>query len=202
MTEKKEQRTDEELIAEFKAGNTAAFDEIVERFGPRLYQTAYALLSSHHDAEEVVQDTFVRAFRALPKFRGDSSLSTWLQRIATKLSRNKYHWNRRRGAEVNMSLTRDAEEHGEEPDGEEISLPDERHVPDRELSTAELEKTVKAGFDALPESVRETMVLRHVRECSYEEIAAILNCKVGTVKSRIARGRELLMNFLKRNEVV
>ena len=197
MTEKKEQRTDEELIAEFKAGNTAAFDEIVERFGPRLYQTAYALLSSHHDAEEVVQDTFVRAFRALPKFRGDSSLSTWLQRIATNLSRNKYHWNRRRGAEVNMSLTRDAEEHGEEPDGEEISLPDERHVP-----TAELEKTVKAGFDALPESVRETMVLRHVRECSYEEIAAILNCKVGTVKSRIARGRELLMNFLKRNEVV
>ena len=202
MTEKKEQRTDEELIAEFKAGNTAAFDEIVERFGPRLYQTAYALLSSHHDAEEVVQDTFVRAFRALPKFRGDSRLSTWLQRIATSLSRNKYHWNRRRGAEVNMSLTRDAEEHGEEPDGEEISLPDERHVPDRELSTAELEKTVKAGFDALPESVRETMVLRHVRECSYEEIAAILNCKVGTVKSRIARGRELLMNFLKRNEVV
>ena len=202
MTEKKEQRTDEELIAEFKAGNTAAFYEIVERFVSRLYQTAYALLSSHHDAEEVVQDTFVRAFRALPKFRGDSSLSTWLQRIATNLSRNKYHWNRRRGAEVNMSLTRDAAEHGEELDGEEISLPDERHVPDRELSTAELEKTVKAGFDALPESVRETMVLRHVRECSYEEIAAILNCKVGTVKSRIARGRELLMNFLKRNEVV
>lgn len=195
------QMSDEALVAEFKRGNTWVFDEIVDRYSSRLYQTSYALLSDHHDAEEVVQDTFVRAYRALPNFRGDSSLSTWLQRIATNLSRNKYHWNRRRGSEVNQSLSRTQEEQ-EDGRGDEIAVPDDRHTPDKLLRGEETEKVLYQGFDELPDSVRETMVLRLLREYSYEEIAEALHCKVGTVKSRIARGRDLLINILKKHEIV
>lgn len=195
------QRSDEELVADFKAGKVEVFDEIVDRYSARLYQTSYALLSDHHDAEEVVQDTFVRAYRALPNFRGDSSLSTWLQRIATNLSRNKYHWNRRRGAEVNQSLSREVSDM-EEGRNEEVALPDETRVPDRLVGGQETEEAVYEGFDELPDSVRETMVLRHIQEFSYEQIAEALHCKVGTVKSRIARGRDLLINILKKHEVV
>ena len=93
-----EQKNDIELIEAAKSGDTYAFETIVFRYHQRLYQTALAILNSHHDAEEVTQDALFKAYRALPGFRGDSLLLTWLCRIVINQAHNKYHWNRRRGS--------------------------------------------------------------------------------------------------------
>lgn len=191
-----EARTDKELIAEFKAGNTGAFNVLVERHAGRLYQAAYGLLSSHEDAEEVVQDAFVRAYRGLENFRGDSSFDTWIHRIVINLSRNKYHWNRRRGSELNISLSNRATRLTDEKEPEDIKIPDESYGPEKLLEQVEVESSILKGFDELPDKLRETMILRHVNELSYEKIAEVLKCKVGTVKSRIARGRETLRKIM------
>lgn len=193
--------SDQELVAVFQAGDTAAFDEIIDRHALKLYQTAFGLLSNHHDAEEVAQDALVRAFRALNKFRRDASLGTWLHRIAVNLARNKYHWNRRRGSESNISLVRDdrnsADEHREE-----ILLPDESLGPERAIASMETGMAVKHGLESLPSPLRETVVLRLVHNLPYEQIAEALDCKIGTVKSRIARGREILREVLREHEIL
>ena len=181
-----------ELVESFKNGNAEAFDRLVLLHSPRLYRTAFGLLNSKQDAEEVVQDAFVRAYRALHSFRGDSSFETWMQRIVINLSRNKFHWNRRRGEGLNTSISVDPEENGVP----EISLPDERMRPDRKLESSEMERNVMQGLQSLPESLKETMILRHIDDLPYEKIAEQLNCKVGTVKSRLSRGREMLKSYL------
>ncbi len=187
---------DKTLIAEFKSGNKKVFDTIVDNYSARLYQVAYGLLGSHEDSEEVVQDALIRAYKALDDFRGDSSLDTWLHRIVVNLARNKYHWNRRRGGDLNISLSEKRPGHEEEADQEDLAVPDESQSPEGTLKTNELESIVEKGIADLPENVRETMVLRHVNEMSYEDIASKLQCKIGTVKSRIARGREMLRMIL------
>ena len=187
---------EEKLVADFKEGSRERFDELVAAYTQKLYRLAYGLLGNHHDAEEVVQDSFVRAYRGLDKFRGDSSLETWMHRITMNLARNKFHWNRRRGEGITVSLS---EQNSFSEDGEdsgELDLPDTSYSPDRLMEKLETQKNVVQGMNALPESLREAMVLRHVKDMPYEEIAGILNCPVGTVKSRIARGRELLREYL------
>ena len=187
---------DRKLIAEFKSGNKKIFDTIVETYSAKMFQVAYGLLGSHEDAEEVVQDAFIRAFKALDGFRGDSSLDTWLHRIVVNLARNKYHWNRRRGSELNISISGKTPTLEDGDDPEDMPIPDESLTPDGKMETDELESVVEKGIGDLPDNVRETMVLRHSREMSYEDIAAMLQCKIGTVKSRIARGREMLRMIL------
>lgn len=187
---------EEQLIADFKEGSRERFDELVKAYTRKLYRLAYGLLGNHHDAEEVVQDSFVRAYRGLENFRGDSSFETWMHRITMNLARNKFHWNRRRGEGITTSLS---EQSGFAEDGEqsgEMELPDTSYSPDRLMQKAELRDNVTRGLHQLPESLREAMILRHVKDMPYEEIANLLNCPVGTVKSRIARGRELLRQYL------
>jgi len=190
-----------ELVAEAKNGNQAAFDEIIARYSERLYRTAYALLDSHHDAEEVVQEALFRAYRGLGSFRGESSLGTWLQRIVTNLSRNKFQWNRRRGSEVTRSIsgilkTEDGESF------EDIPLPDERLMPDRELKNREIAESVAWAISRLPARLRPVVTLRYLHNYSYGEIAQALNCNVGSVKSRLSRSRELLADLLHERGVV
>lgn len=187
---------EERLIADFKEGSRDRFDELVKAYTQKLYRLAYGLLGNHHDAEEVVQDSFVRAYRGLDNFRGDSSFETWMHRITVNLARNKFHWNRRRGEGLNVSLSEpnDSMEDGES--SAELELPDTSYSPDRLMQKAETRSNVLSGLNALPDSIREAMVLRHVKDMPYEEIAGILNCPVGTVKSRISRGRELLREYL------
>lgn len=191
-------KREKELTARFKEGDKESFDEMVLMYSARLYRVAYGLLGNHQDAEEVVQDTFVRAYKALPEFRGDASLKTWLHRITVNLARNKFHWNRRRGDGVNVSLS-DNPQSSAPADGTETlntDLPDMHLGPDRQLEKEELERNVIAGIRCLPEKLREAMVLRHLEDMSYESIAELLECKVGTVKSRLARGREMLRQIL------
>lgn len=187
---------DKELVQCIRDGDSAAFDEIVSRYHQRLYQTALTILKSHHDAQEVTQDALVKAYRALPGFRGDSLLLTWLSRIVINQAHNKYHWNRRRGSEVNLSLSRPAEPGGDQPQ-EDFNIPDEKHTPVRDLLNAELGTLLNQEIMQLPGSLRETMRLRHLCQRTYEEIAEIQHCQLGTIKSRLSRGRDLLLKRLR-----
>lgn len=192
-----EQKTREEaLLQAFRSGDDVAFDGLIEMYSAKLYKVAYALLGSRQDAEEVVQDTFLRAYRALQAFRGDSSLETWLHRITLNLARNKYQWNHRRGSGLNVSLTA-----GDGPDGDsgtdsEQDVPDRRMEPDLVLEQDEIGTNIMKALNRLPDNLRETMLLRHVNDMPYELIAQKLDCKVGTVKSRLSRGREMLRDYL------
>jgi RNA polymerase sigma-70 factor (ECF subfamily) len=146
------------------------------------------------DAEEVVQDAFVRAYNAMSDFRGDSSLETWLHRITVNLARNKYHWNRRRGDGINISLSDNREP--DEAEAADVDLPDSRLQPGQQMEKDELNANILHAIHYLPKKMRETMVLRHLEDMPYEKIAELLDCRVGTVKSRLARGRELLRVYL------
>ena len=185
---------DQLLVARFKNGDAAAFDEMVSRHWGRIYAMVHQLLRNPQDAEEVTQDAFVRAHRGLGNFRGDSAFSTWLYQIATNLARNRYWywWRRKRDRSVSFDA----------PVGPDNSLTLAEVIPAEAESPAELTVTqefvdqVAAGMEKLGQKHREILILRNVKNLSYEEIAAILHLTVGTVKSRIARARESLREKL------
>jgi len=181
--------TDTVLIKQFVNGTEAAFEQLVKKHSGKAFQIAFGLLGNNNDAEEVVQDAFVKVFKNLKNFRGDSKFTTWLYRIVTNLARNKYHWHRRRGAEVNVSISY-------APPGEtnavDMEIPDSKNEPLKILEYAEVEENLKKALDNIPQKLREVMILRHFEEMPYSEIASVMNCELGTVKSRLARAREAL----------
>ncbi len=192
-----EQKTREEaLLKAFRSGDDTAFDALIGMYSAKLYKVAYALLGSRQDAEEVVQDTFLRAYRALAAFRGESSLETWLHRITLNLARNKYQWNHRRGSSVNVSLTAGDGDGADSGTDNEQDIPDRRMEPDVVMEQDEIGTNIMKALNRLPDNLRETMLLRHVNDMPYEQIAQKLDCKVGTVKSRLSRGREMLRDYL------
>ncbi len=187
---------DKILIDRFvNQGDQEAFALLVEKYSSRAYQIAYGVLGNREDSEEVAQDTFLRIHRALQNFRGDSEFSTWMYRIVINLARNKHRWHKIRGRGLEMSINAPVE--NSKKDGEmSIDLPDDRLAPDQDLIYQELKENTRQAMESLPESYRMAVILRNIKELSYEEIAKILNCKVGTIKSKIARGREELRKRL------
>ncbi|MBO7742476.1 MAG: sigma-70 family RNA polymerase sigma factor [Victivallales bacterium] len=186
---------DNELVKRFQeSGDLHAFNTLVERHNGRAYQIAYGILANREDCEEVVQDAFVRIFRALPNFRGDSEFTTWMYRIVVNLCNNKYRWNKSRRIGRNISLDAPLEHY----EGSELrlELPSPMQTPDKLVELAELRSKTAKAMQALPESYRNAVLLRNVRHLDYDQIAAILGCPVGTVKSRINRGREMLRQML------
>lgn len=194
MSKHSDQVNDAELVARFRDGDRSAFDLLVKRHSTRAYQIAYGVLGNREDAEEVAQDVFIRVHRALARFRGDSEFTTWMYRIALNLARNKYRWNKCRGIQKNISIDAPIENSN---NGEStFELPDPDGPPDETLLKQEMEQTVLEEIQKLPPIYREALVLRNVQELSYEQIAQLLGCKLGTIKSRIARGREELRQRL------
>lgn len=183
-----------QLVSAVRNGNDAAFDELVTLYSAKLVRAAYALLGNRQDAEEVVQDAFVRAYRALPAFRGESTFETWMHRITMNLARNRFHWNKRRGSTVNVSIS--ASPPGEEHNHADWDLPDQHQTPEEELETEELQSDIDALIGALPESFRESLSLRKDFGMSYDEIARLTDVPVNTVKTRIKRARELVREGL------
>ncbi len=185
---------DAELVRRFRAGDDSAFVEIMTRYREKIFTIVLALLRNHADAEEIAQDTFIRAHRGLGNFRGDSSLATWLHRIAVNLARNRYWYffRRRRHATLSLdgALTADSEATfadviaSEEPD------------PSRESATNEFAALVAECMEKLDPRHREILTLRNILHRSYDEIATQLGINVGTVKSRIARARHNLRVLL------
>ena len=186
--------SDNALIAKINQGDTDSWEILMNRYAAKAYQIAYGILGNIDDSEEVTQDAFVRIYRALPKFRGDSEFSTWMYRIVVNQARNKYRWNKRRGSYSNVSL--DKEPNGDDDGRKSFEVPDHRKTPDKEIIFKEWEGRIGEEMRRLPSVNREALLLRNVKNLSYEQIAEILECKVGTVKSRIARAREELRKRL------
>lgn len=182
------------LVERFKAGDESVFTEIVQRHYSQVRAIANESLRNHADAEEVAQDTFVRAHRGLANFRGDSSLASWLYRIAINLARNRYWFYFRRRRHDTISIDQAAVE------GSNLSLAgvltDGAVAPRAESMTSEFVALVAACMQKLEDSHREILTMRTMRDLSYEEIAASLRINVGTVKSRVARARERLRQLL------
>lgn len=182
------------LVDRFRNGDSAAFEEMVTRHWDRIYGMVHQLLRNQQDAEEVTQDAFIRAHRGLANFRGDSSFSTWLYQIATNLARNRYWywWRRKRDRTVSF----------DQPVGEDNDTPlseifaGESESPGDVTVTQELVDRIAVGMEKLNAKHREILILRNVKNQSYEEIAAILGISVGTVKSRIARARDSLREII------
>jgi RNA polymerase sigma-70 factor (ECF subfamily) len=181
---------DAELVQRFNAGDETAFLEIMQRYQAKIFTITQGLLHNRADAEEITQDTFIRAHRNLGGFRGDSSLATWLHRIAVNLARNRYWYFFRRRRHATISLDCPIGEDGDATLSDLISTdaPDPARVSTRE----EFSTLVSECMDGLEPHHREILVLRNVHNHSYDEIAGRLGINVGTVKSRIARARESL----------
>jgi RNA polymerase sigma-70 factor (ECF subfamily) len=185
---------DAELVRRFKSGDESAFNEMVQRHYSRIRALAHRTLHNDGDAEEVAQDTFVRAHRGLHNFRGDCSLATWLYRIGLNLARNRYWFHFRRHRQDTFSLDRNVSEGGT------VSLVNALSngsvAPLSESMTNEFLSLVAQCMERLDERHREILTMRTTLDLSYEEIADNLGINVGTVKSRIARARERLRDML------
>ena len=182
--------SDMELVNRFQRGEEAAFDALVRRHQQRAFNIAFGLLREREDALEVAQDAFVRAYRALKDFRGESAFTTWLYRVTVNLARNKSRWNRVRARDRTVSL--DAPLDHAEPNGRTVELPDTTYGPDRQAMVSEETKLVETAMKRLSKKSREILILRNVENLAYDEIAKVLGFNLGTVKSRIARAREEL----------
>jgi len=184
---------DAALVRRFTDGDESAFVEIMKRHRVRMFAVSFSLLKDRTDAEEIVQDTFVHAHRGLAKFRGDSSLLTWLTRIATNLSRNRYwhFFSRRRHLTLSIDRALCAENKSTLAD----LLPTDGSGPAREALANEFSTIVATCMDRLQAHERQIITLR-VFERSYDQIAQELRTNVGTVKSRLARARERLRALL------
>ena len=193
-TKAQEVALDKALVARFKAGDESAFEEMVSRYWDRIYAMVLKLLRNSQDAEEVTQDAFIRAHRGLENFRGDSSFSTWLYQIATNLARNRYWywWRRKRDKSVSF----------DQPIASETTttlaeiFPADVQSPEDVTVTNEFKARVADAMKLLNAKHREALILRNVKNLSYEEIAEKLQISIGTVKSRIARARESLREKL------
>ncbi len=186
--------SDDLLIERIKQGDADAYNDMVARYWDRIFARVHQLLKNKQDAEEVTQDAFIRAHRGLDNFRGDASFSTWLYQIATNLAHNRYWYWFRRKRDQSISL--------EQPlsaDGEltlESVMPSAGESPAEAAVTQEFVDRVSQCMSGLNAKHREVLVLRNVKNLSYEEIADQLEISIGTVKSRIARARESLRDLM------
>lgn len=185
-------RSEQEQIRLAREGDTAAFEALVTAYEVKMYHLALRYLGSREDAQDAVQEIFLRVYRFLDSFQQQSSFSTWLYRIGVNVCRDMYLRKSRRGEQPM--------ETGEEDDrsrGEEIA--DLRYAPEEHAEKQELRELVWNTLLSLPASQKEILLLRDVQGLSYEAIAAALSVELGTVKSRIARARKNLQKKLLQN---
>ena len=185
---------DDTLVTRFTQGDEHAFVEIMERYRSKIFTITLGLLRNHADAEEITQDTFIRAHRGLANFRGDSSLATWLYRIAVNLARNRYWYFFRRRRQDSLSLDCALSDDSEATFSDLVA--DRAQDPSQETAASEFTGLVERCMAQLDARHREILTLRNVLNRSYEEIADTLGINVGTVKSRIARARENLRTLI------
>lgn len=182
--------SDGALIERWRSGDERALDELVARYERRVYNLCYRMSGNADDASDLAQEAFVRAYAALPSFRGQSSFSTWLYRIATNVCLDEL---RRRGRAPVRSLDQPTPVE----DGRLVpQTADPAAGPSEEVERAELRAAVLSGIAALQPDHRAVLVLRDLQGLSYEEIAAALGCSLGTVKSRLNRARFALKERL------
>jgi RNA polymerase sigma-70 factor, ECF subfamily len=181
------------FIERLQAGEAAAFDTLIMRYSADIYALLYRLTEDAEDASDLTQETFLSALKAIKKFRGEADLKTWLFRIAINESRNRFRWWKRRSREKTFSLDATIGE-SETPIHETLS--GNSANPEENVLRLEREVRLKKALLELPDIFREAIVLCDIEGLSYEEIAQTLEINLGTVKSRIARGRDELRKKL------
>ena len=179
------QELDLELVRRVQRGDSAAFDLLVRKYKHRITALIGRYVADWSECQDVAQDTFLRAYRALGNFRGDAQFYTWLHRIAVNTAKNHLVAHNRRPPTDDIDAG-DAEQYDLG-----IRLRD-TDTPEREAMREELERTVMKAVDGLPEELRVAITLREVDGLSYEEIAQKMDCPIGTVRSRIFRAREAI----------
>ena len=184
-----------QFIERLKRGDAAAFETLVNERSGEIFGLLYRLTENVEEARDLTQETFLRAFQSIAHFRGESDLRTWIYRIAINQARNRWRWWRRRRREATVSI--DAPEIGGGRLGLVATLK-ANTVRDPEQNTllSEREQALKKALSTLKRVYRETVILRDIEGFAYEEIAATLEISVGTVKSRLARGRQELRRKL------
>jgi RNA polymerase sigma-70 factor (ECF subfamily) len=183
---------DERLLEGLQAGEESAYETLVERYQQPVYNLVYRLLRDSEDASDVVQDVFLKVFRKVGSFRGESSLRTWVYRIAVNEVHNHSRWNgRHRRQEVGL-------EGDDESRGYCDILPAASESPFAYALDRERHNLIEAALAGLNPTYRSVIVLRDIEDLSYEEIAEILLVPIGTIKSRILRGREALRRELEK----
>ncbi len=183
-------RDEAQLVTELQAGSDAAFDYLVTYYHAGVYNLVYGILADAADAADVTQDVFLRVFRGIRGFRGGSSLKTWLYRVSVRQALNHRRWCWRHHRQ---QISIDA---GEDGRNSAMELRDEEATPFEQLATHEMQSTVRRALASVPPLFRSAVILRDLEGLSYEEIAEILEVSVGTVKSRILRGRRTLKEIL------
>jgi len=174
--------TDQQLVQRAQRGDLRAFDLLVLKYQGRIGALISRYVSDAGEVEDITQEAFIKAYRALDKFRGDSAFYTWLYRIASNAAKNHLvAKGRRPGADTTIE---DAEAF------EQAGLISESTTPEAVVMSEELAQVVTEAMDALPEELRAALTLRELEGLSYDDIAAVLECPVGTVRSRIFRARE------------
>jgi RNA polymerase sigma-70 factor (ECF subfamily) len=178
---------EDQFLERLRRGEAAAFERLVAEQSGEVYALLYRLTSDAEEARDLTQETFLRAFQSISRFRGDANLKTWIYRIAVNQARNRWRWWRRRKRDVTVSLDATDDRHTQ-PLG--ATLRNEDAVdPEQETLAREREGQLREALLGLRQSYREAVILRDVEGFSYEEIAGTLQISIGTVKSRISRGR-------------
>lgn len=179
------QDADQQLVERVQRGDKRAFDLLVLRYQQRILGLVMRFVHDAHEAQDVAQEAFIKAYRALPGFRGESAFYTWLYRIAVNTAKNHLVARGRRPPDIDID-TGDAEFF----EGEN-ALKD-LETPERSLLCGEIEATLQQVLQQLPEELRTALVLREFEGLSYEDIAVSMQCPIGTVRSRIFRAREAI----------
>jgi RNA polymerase sigma-70 factor, ECF subfamily len=179
------------IIERIAAGDEDACAELVDEHQRFVYQLALHLLGDHNEALDLSQEVFLRVFRTIHRFRGQSTLRTWIYRIAVNQARNRMRWWRRRRRSQQVSLDDHVRAHGE------LRTESATASPDRVFRQREVAARLQQALDCLPFDQRTAIVLREIDGLSYDEIAFSLGVAVGTVKSRLARARETLRGALR-----
>jgi RNA polymerase sigma-70 factor (ECF subfamily) len=181
---------DKALVERVKRGDKAAFDLLVIKYQSRIINLVMRFVRNHADAMDITQEAFIKAYRALPNFRGDSAFYTWMYRIAVNTAKNflAIQANRRM-----PEVEQDPSEMEQIDTGTALK---ELDTPENLLLTAEIQDTVVKAIENLPEDLRTAIILRELEGMSYEEIAESMDCPIGTVRSRIFRAREAIDKHL------
>lgn len=177
--------TDKELVKRVQKGDQAAFDLLFARYQSKVLNIVSRYVRDSEEVKDVAQEAFIKAYRALPRFRGDSAFYTWLYRIAINTAKNHLVARSRRPPSTDV----DAEVADHRDDAEALR---DLETPDRALSRDQLEKVIRQALSDLPDDLRSALTLREFDGLSYEQIAQVLECPVGTVRSRIFRAREFI----------
>ncbi len=186
-----EREADQRLVERVQAGDPLAFDVLVAKYQRKLNRLLSRYIRDHAEVEDVAQEAFLKAYRALPSFRGESAFYTWLYRIGINTAKNYLAAKGRRAPTTTEVDADEAETF------EEAGLLHDINTPERILQSKQIGQTINIAMQSLPEELRNAIMLREIEGLSYEEIAAEMGCPIGTVRSRIFRAREAVAEKLR-----